>query len=54
MKFILYLANCSADVDLPNDLLSNLIARHIYIYRLIKYAALTVYTYVAHTKQYIS
>ena len=52
MKFILYLANYSADVNLPNDLLCNLITK--YIYRLIKYAALTVYTYVAHTKQYIS
>ena len=43
MKFIFYLANYSADVDLLNDLLCH-------IYRLMKSAALTVYTYVAHTK----
>ena len=52
MKFILYLASYSADADLPNDLLCNLITRHIY--RLIKSAALTVYMYVAHMKQHTS
>ena len=55
MKLILYLANSLADVDLPNDLLCNLITRHIQTYQVCCVTGKsTVYMYVAHTKQYTS